>query len=519
VSDAPRLADICAVLSLATDLAVGQPLEAGLRTCLIAQGLGDELGLTAGERHDLYYLTLLRMAGCTATPELAGMIGDPARMGEVFYARGADFGEPRAAMPLMFKTLAAGEPMLGKVRNIARAATMTPAKARELQGGHCEVAQRLASHLDVSEPVIDALAYVYERWDGSGLPAKATGDAIPMAARIMHVAVHAEVHHSLGGLDGAVEIIRARAGRAIDPSLATRFCERARTILAVLDEPSPWNAVLAAEPGSPTIIDDAGLDNAAAVLGSFSEAAVWARGHSRAVARLVATAADAARVPASDVADATRAAWVHDLGMVTVRLPIWIKAGPLTDLEWDDVRLHTYQTERLLGRTTGLRRAGEIAGLHHERLDGSGYHRGAGTGAITVMARVLAAADVYESMINERPYRAAWSADAAASELERMAAEEQLDAVAVAAVLRAAGSRTASVRNAWPAGLTDREVDVLRCVARGRSIKQAARELAISPKTVDGHLQRLYPKIGVSTRAAATLFAVESGLLDAAPDL
>jgi HD-GYP domain-containing protein (c-di-GMP phosphodiesterase class II)/DNA-binding CsgD family transcriptional regulator len=518
VSDRPRLAEICAVLSLATDLAVGQPLESGLRACLIAQGLGAELGLTPHERHDLYYLTLLRMAGCTSTPELASMIGDPAHMGEVFYARGADFGEPRAAMPLMLKTLAEGEPVLGKVRNVARAMSMTPAKARELQGGHCEVAQRLASRIDMPDAVIDGLGFVYERWDGSGLPAKARGEAIPALARIMHVAVHAEVHHSLGGFDGAVRIVKARAGRAIDPSLADRFCERAKIILEVLDEPSPWSGVLAAEPVPVMTVDEAGLDDAASVLGSFSEAAVWARGHSRSVARLVEAAAEAARIPSSDRADASRAALVHDLGMVTVRLPVWTKAGPLSDLEWDDVRLHAYQTERLLGRTTGLRRAAEIAGLHHERLDGSGYHRGAGTGTIPMAARVLAAADVYESMISERPYRAAWRPDAAAAELERMAAEERLDAVAVAAVLGATGGRTSPPPAAWPAGLTDREVEVLRSVARGLSIKQAARELAIRPKTVDGHLQRLYRKIGVSTRAAATLFAVESGLLDDTSD-
>jgi HD-GYP domain-containing protein (c-di-GMP phosphodiesterase class II) len=214
------------------------------------------------------------------------------------------------------------------------------------------------------------------------------------------------------------------------------------------------------------------------------------------------------------VAAARRAAHVLDLGRVTIGLPTLNKPGPLTDLEWDEVRLHAYQSERILTRTVALRRAGELAGLHHERLDGTGYHRRATSPAIPMAARVLAAADAYAAMTSDRPYRAAVAPERAAEELELMASRELLDPVAVRSVLDAAGHRSRPRPTSRPAGLTDREVDVLRAVARGLSIKQAARLLGIRPKTVDGHLQRIYPKLGVSTRAAATLLAVELGLLD-----
>jgi DNA-binding NarL/FixJ family response regulator len=67
-------------------------------------------------------------------------------------------------------------------------------------------------------------------------------------------------------------------------------------------------------------------------------------------------------------------------------------------------------------------------------------------------------------------------------------------------------------------GLTAREIEVLRLLARGRSIRQIAHELVISPKTADAHIQHIYAKAGVSTRAAATMYALRHGLLDGGSD-
>ena len=88
--------------------------------------------------------------------------------------------------------------------------------------------------------------------------------------------------------------------------------------------------------------------------------------------------------------------------------------------------------------------------------------------------------------------------------------------VEVDAVLAAAGHaarRSSAARAAHPAGLTDREVEVLRLIARGHANKQVASKLGIAPKTVGRHVEHIYAKAGVSTRAGATLFAMEHGLL------
>jgi DNA-binding NarL/FixJ family response regulator len=130
-----------------------------------------------------------------------------------------------------------------------------------------------------------------------------------------------------------------------------------------------------------------------------------------------------------------------------------------------------------------------------------------------VAARVLAAADHFHALIEARPHRASFGAEQAAHELRGEARAGRLDARACDAVLDAAGSAGhRPARGAAPAGtLTEREVEVLRHLARGLSMKQIARDLAISPKTVDHHLQRIYAKLGVTTRAGATLHAMEQG--------
>jgi DNA-binding NarL/FixJ family response regulator len=165
----------------------------------------------------------------------------------------------------------------------------------------------------------------------------------------------------------------------------------------------------------------------------------------------------------------------------------------------------------MLSRSSALAPLAQLAGMHHERVDGSGYHRGAPAVAQSRAARILATADVYQALIAERPHRQAMSPDAAARVLE---AQPGLDRDAVTAVLEAAGQRAGRGRQPWPAGLSDREVEVLRLLSRGRSMREIADVLFISPSTVHTHIAHIYEKVGVSTRASAALFAMENGLLE-----
>ena len=205
---------------------------------------------------------------------------------------------------------------------------------------------------------------------------------------------------------------------------------------------------------------------------------------------------------------------MHDLGRTGVPNSIWDKPGPLTEAERERVRLHPYYTERALARPAALARLGVVAGAHHERLDGSGYHRGLGGSALPPTSRVLAAADAYHAMTEPRPHRPALEPSAAAEELRGEARAGRLDADAADAVLAAAGHRRTRRGRSSPGGLTPRELEVLVLLARGASNKEIARTLVIAEKTAANHVEHIYAKIDVSTRASAALYAMRHGLLD-----
>jgi len=175
--------------------------------------------------------------------------------------------------------------------------------------------------------------------------------------------------------------------------------------------------------------------------------------------------------------------------------------------------MHPYHTERILVRSAALEPLARLAGMHHERRDGSGYHHRAAGAEIPAGARLLAAADAYQAMTQDRPHRPALAPEVAARELEAATGAGRFDPECARAVIEAGGQRPSRSRGVWPAGLSDREVEVLRLVAGGLSNRQIAATLVISPRTAEHHVQHVYTKIGVSTRAAAAMFAMQHGLL------
>jgi HD-GYP domain-containing protein (c-di-GMP phosphodiesterase class II) len=512
--DRVRLAEVVAALSLASDLAIGEPMEHALRRCLIAVRLGEALGLAQDELTTIYDLALLRSIGCTAEQHAIGeKFGNEQPLAHR-YAR-TDFGRPREALGFVVFAIGADDPLPRRARRVADAMVSGKRPWRQLLAAHCEVAQHIAHQLGYGPAVIRALDHVFERWDGKGIPGTSRGDAIARPARVVALASDMEVFHRDGGVDAAVLVARRRRGTAYDPSLADRFCREAAGLLAAPDGSQVWEEALAAEPGPIRWLAGDRLDAAAAAIGGFADLkSPYTIGHSAGVAALAEAAATACRLKPDEVCLIRRAGLVHDLGRAALPTTIWEKRGPLSLGEWERVRLHPYYTERILARSPSLARYGAIAALHHERLDGSGYHRGAAAASIPPAARILAAADVYHALTEDRPHRPARSPDAAADVLRDETRRGRLDADAVAAVLAAAGHRTKPVRREWPAGLSDREVEVLRLLARGLPSRRIGDHLAISEKTVGHHIAHIYDKLDVSTRAAATFLAMQYGLLD-----
>jgi HD-GYP domain-containing protein (c-di-GMP phosphodiesterase class II) len=510
-----RRAELMAALSLATDLGMGQPMEFALCSCILVIRLANRCGYSDEALSEVYYQSLLRYIGCNSeTDWLASIVGD-----EQFLR--ADFARiDNASLNAVTNTFVsairranAGASALGMARAIGRG-LLSSAHIKPMFAGHCEVAQRLAERFGFSTNVVYGLGQLYERWDGRGLPNGLKGEAIAPAVLVVSFAQDMVLFHRLGGLDGALNVARERRGSAYAPHLVDAFCSHANELCAGLDEEPSWEEVLDLEPGTRDTLTEAGFDAACRALADFVDIkSTYTLTHSSGVSELAAGAAQRFGLPASDITMIRRAALLKEIGRTGISSGIWEKASSLTDREWDRVRLHTYYTERVLAHTPELDRLGRLASLHHERLDGSGYHRGVPAASQTMAARILSAADVYHSLTEARPYRSAYQPEAAVKELQKNVREGKLDGDAANRVLAAVGYRPNTTRKEMVAGLSGREVEVLRLVAQGYTIKQMAAALVISDKTVDSHIQHIYNKIGVSTRAGATLFAMEHQLL------
>lgn len=503
-----RLLGLLSGLSAAMDLGAGAPLEESLKRCIVATRLARATECTSDEVRDVLYSALLEHLGCTAySHELGRTFGH-----DIATIRAGFLSNPAEPADLL-KTFV---PMVAKASGRTRARTM----AAVLTNGRrvdrvgpvatCEVAERSAVRLGLSPAVQDCLAHATAMWNGSGHPTVAA-DQIPYAARLIHVASVATTFTLLAGPEQAIAEVRRRAGTHLDPALAALL-----TIdhLGGLDDLDAHETVMELEPDPVLRIDDTGTVAIAATFGDLADLkSPWHQGHSRAVAVLAEAAAAERGLDRTARATILVSGHLHDLGRIGVSSRIWAKATILSPAERGQIELHPWHTEQILSRVPALADASTAAVQHHERLDGSGYHRGSLATRLGPASRILAAADRYQGLIEERPYRSAYTSDQARTLLEDDARNGRLDADSVAAVLTVAGhGRAAPPR---PAGLTDRQVDVLRLVARGLSNAEIGAELVISTRTAEHHVQDLYARIGVSTRAGAALFAMEHGLLAA----
>jgi HD-GYP domain-containing protein (c-di-GMP phosphodiesterase class II) len=508
-TDDVRLADLLAALSVATDLGMGQEPEKAVRACLVATELARAMDLPERDVQDVYYCTLMQHLGCTAPAhETAYLFGDDLTV--LPLAERTDERSARESLALMA--------MLGKgtgakrIGHVARMITAGKEGRGQISRAVCEVGARLAERLGLSAGVRQGLFHAVETWDGKHGTHALAGDDIALPARFSVVATQAVIFDRLGGPDAAVAMARRRAGGWFDPEVANTFARIGPDILRSLEPADVWVEVTAREPAPIRRVPAGRLDDVAAAFADMVDLKTpFTLGHSSGVAELATRTADQIKLNGDEATRLRRAALLHDLGRVAVPNTVWERPGPLTTSQWEQVRLHAYHSERILARSAVLEPVARIAGRHHERHDGSGYHRGASATQIPLEARLLAAADAFQAMTQARPHRAALTPEEAAKAIESSAARGHFDPECARAVVAAAGERPA--RTTWPEGLSDREVEVLRLVARGLSNREVAAELLISRRTAEHHVQHIYAKIGASTRASAALFAMEHGLL------
>jgi HD-GYP domain-containing protein (c-di-GMP phosphodiesterase class II) len=505
-----RLADLLAGLSIAVDLGFGLPPGSAMRACLCATRLARAHGLDEQDVADAFYASLLLHVGCPGfSHETAALFGNEFAVTRA--AARTDLADPADWEATLVPEATRGLPAEAGRRMATSLIREGPAFGARYDTASCEVGRSVARRVGIGAGVERALYEVAEWWNGEGAPQGLREDGISPAARVAHLAADAVALDDLGGPDVAAAGLRRRAGTVLDPALVERFAAHAPELLDRSGDP---RAQLLEEEPQP--VQARRQDEVQAVASTFGDVADLKfpalHGHSSGVAALAVAAARTLRLDERSVLELELASHLHDLGRLAVSNAIWEKPGRLTSAEWEQVRLHAYHSERIVATSTALGPLASLVGMHHERLDGSGYHRGALGRDQPVSTRVLAAADTFQAMTQHRPHRARLTEEQAADELVRSVRAGALDGDCVAAVLTAAGQAASAPRDLRPAGLSAREIEVVRLVAAGHSNPEIASELVISRRTAEHHVQHVYAKLGVRSRAAVALFAMEHGL-------
>jgi HD-GYP domain-containing protein (c-di-GMP phosphodiesterase class II) len=480
-------------------------------------GLAEAAGLDDHQRRNVYHQALLRYIGCNGdTHLLASAFGD-----EIALRRDLqriDIGNKSELVETITRAITrtfADAPPAELAKAVERGLAEAMQVSVPILAGHCEVAQRIAERIGLSDEIRENLGQLYERWDGKGLPRGLAGNAVKLPVRLVTLAQDAIALTEAHGFETMTTMIAKRAGGAYEPELADLFLAHAERLLAGLEQPVDRETILALEPVPHAVLGEDACEEAYLAIADMIDMRMpFTFGHSRAVAALADAAGKSLGLPAADIRTVRWAAYTHDIGELAIPVSVWMRPGALTERETDAARLHPYHGERALASLGGEGKS--IAALvlrHHERLDGSGYHRYARATDLSPAARILAAAETFQTAREARPYRAALSDAAAAAKLRGAVREGKLCHDAAEAVLACAGQPARRETTERLAGLTPREIEVLRLIAAGHTAKEAARQLEIAPKTADNHIQNLYSKIGVTTRAAAALYALERGLV------
>jgi HD-GYP domain-containing protein (c-di-GMP phosphodiesterase class II) len=436
-----RQSEVIAALSHALDMTEGHPVGQAERSCLIGMRLARELQLDAEEEYALYYALLLKDVGCSSSA---------ARMCELFGTddialktdgKLVDWTKPVQVARYTAQHVPAGSRIARAQRTLSVLRSLV-AEGKAIVETRCDRGAAIVRSLGFPSASAQAVWALDEYWDGRGQPSGMSGEAIPLLARIACLSQTAEVFFATHGLAAAQEMVRERSGRWFDPELADVFLsiredDRLWADLVSDDVPS---LVLALEPADRALVlDEAGIDRVCEAFADVIDAkSPFTARHSRGVATYAHVIGEELGFTREELRDLNRAGLLHDIGKLGVPNTILDKPLKLTEDEFARIRLHPAYTESILAGIPTFAGFAEVAAAHHERLDGRGYHRGVAAIELPVSARALAAADVFEALTADRPYRTAMDPDEAL-EIARRDAGKHLDPLCVEALASGIG--------------------------------------------------------------------------------
>ena len=402
---------VVSALSYALDLTEGQPMGHAMQTCMIGMRLAAELKLSAEQRGHLFYALLLKDAGCSSNAsKLFHLLhsDDIRAKGDL-----KDKDWTRMSLDRVRYTLdhiATGRPLLERLRHLAHLAVKEETTSCDLVKLRCERGASIARQIGFPLEVALAIANLDEHWDGSGYPMGTKGEAIPLLAQVMNLSQTLAVFWMKGGPRAAVEMMTRRAGRWFDPELvrAAKRMGKAGLLWKGLGDADLQGKVEAMEPGVKLGFNHERMDHLCLAFAEVIDSkSPFTYRHSQGVAAAAVAIGERMGLPESEVVDLRRSALLHDIGKLSVPNTILEKPGKLDADEWLVVKKHPFYTLEILRRVPGFETMSVVAAAHHERLDGKGYFRGWGAAELNLHARILAAADVYDALAAERPYREA----------------------------------------------------------------------------------------------------------------
>lgn len=414
-----RISEVISALSYGLDLTEGQPMGHSVRSCVIGMNIAEEIGLPVAEQGDLYYALLMKDAGCSTNAS------------RMFQALGTDDIKAKRdvkttdwtrvgweSLQYALSHVRTGAPFLERVRALMDLSVNHKRNARDMVQIRCERGAAIARRIGLSEATASAIHSLDELWDGAGHPQGLRGLQIPLLSRIMNLAQTMDVFYTAHDAKTCVQIARQRSGRWFDPSLVRAFCSLAKKSFLwsqvnsantrVLD----WEPTEETNPGQNLPNNESTLDNICLAFADVIDAkSPFTYQHSTGVARAAVAIGQTLAMNETEITLLRRAALLHDVGKLSVSNSILDKPGKLTESEWAAVRKHPHYSYEILKRIPNFGDLSEIAASHHEKLDGSGYFRGMTAERLSLPARILVVADIYDALAAKRPYRDALPPD------------------------------------------------------------------------------------------------------------
>jgi HD-GYP domain-containing protein (c-di-GMP phosphodiesterase class II) len=434
---APTLAEVISALSFALDLTEGAVPGHALRCCLLGMRLGKELGFSDSALGDLYHALLMKDVGCSSNAaRMCQIIGGGDDRAVKSGVKLEDWTKPHKpsiqALRLLWNNVVPGQGAAGKIGRILRIALTQHKNNEEIIQLRCDRGASIVRKIGMSEETAEAVRSLDEHWNGSGYPERAKGKAISPLARVMAVAQHLDVFALERGTEQAMLVLRERSGRWFDPSIvkAAESLHRRGALWMQCLPGEEKNSAQSAQFSRAAVLDlspgQAGRMRAPdidLICEAFAEV-VDAKSHftfrhSVGVTDAASAIGKAMGLKAERQQLLHRAALLHDLGKLRVPNSILDKPGKLDGDEWAVMKEHPALTRAILDRVTQFRELAYVAGAHHEKLDGSGYPDNLHAEALPLEARILAVADMYGALIEDRPYRNGFSAEQALGIMQR----------------------------------------------------------------------------------------------------